>query len=54
MIELKWNKTAEGAIKQILDKHYPDVLEKLGNDVVLVGINYDTVTKEHICKIQKL
>jgi hypothetical protein len=54
IIELKWNKTAEGAIKQIKDKSYPQVLENYGNDILLVGINYDEKTKKHSCVIEKV
>ena len=52
VIELKWNKSAEGAIEQIRDKKYPSVLEGLDCEVVLVGINYDKTTREHECKIE--
>ncbi len=51
IVELKWNKSEEGAIKQILDRNYPRMLENFGGKVLLVGINYDEVTKKHTCKI---
>lgn len=53
IIELKWNKSAEGAIKQIKEKKYPQVLERLGSEILLVGINYDEKTKRHECAIEK-
>ena len=28
VVELKWNKSADSAIEQILRRHYPDVLKK--------------------------
>lgn len=57
MIELKWKKSAKGAIDQILEKKYPDVLKDFGRDILLVGINYDKDapdgSKKHSCKIVK-
>lgn len=52
VIELKWDQSAEGALKQIKDKGYQKILENYGGDVILVGINYDTATKEHKCMIE--
>jgi hypothetical protein len=54
LVELKWNKTAEGAISQIKEKNYPQVLEGFGSDILLVGINYDEKTKKHSCRIEKV
>jgi hypothetical protein len=54
VIELKWNKSAEGAIAQIKDRNYPQSLRGLGSDILLVGINYDEKTKKHTCKIEKI
>lgn len=51
VIELKWDKSAEGAIDQILEKQYPDALKDYGSEIILVGINYDPKTKKHECKI---
>lgn len=53
IIELKWNKSDESAIKQILDNGYPKVLEDYGGEILLVGINYDAHTKEHTCSIRR-
>lgn len=53
LIELKWNKTADGAIQQIKNRSYPQALEGLGYELLLVGINYDERTKEHTCLIEK-
>jgi hypothetical protein len=52
VVELKWNKTAEAAIAQIKNKNYPQALEGYGNEILLVGINYDEKTKEHTCVIE--
>ena len=54
VIELKWNKSAEGAIDQILKKKYPSVLKGFSRTILLAGITYDknTVTgKKHTCRI---
>lgn len=55
VIELKWNKSAEGAISQILQKRYPDALKNLGCPVLLVGITYEkdspSSSRNHSCKI---
>ena len=53
VIELKWNKDAESAIEQIKNRNYPQVFDGCGNDILLVGINYDDKTKTHTCVIEK-
>jgi len=53
LIELKWNKSAEGAVRQIKDRDYPHMLKGLGSGILLVGVNYDEKTKKHTCKIEK-
>jgi hypothetical protein len=53
VVELKWNKTAEGAIAQIKSRNYPQVLEGFGSDILLVGVNYDEKTKKHTCMIER-
>ena len=58
VIELKWDRSAEGAIAQIKGKRYPDVLKGYGSDVLLVGISYDKDPKaggrKHSCRIEKV
>lgn len=54
MIELKWNKDAQGAIEQIKEKQYPDALKGYEGAVLLVGINYDRESKKHSCRIEKM
>lgn len=54
VIELKWDKSSDGAIEQIKEKHYQGVLESYGGDIVLAGINYNSKTKEHTCKIERI
>lgn len=57
VIEMKWNKSAEGAIAQIKNKHYPDAIKDLGCEILLVGINYDKDApagkRKHECVIEK-
>ncbi len=53
VVELKWNKSAGGALQQIKERKYPAVLEDYGGEIVLVGINYDAVKKEHSCVIER-
>ena len=52
LIELKWNKTAKSAIEQIKNKYYPKRFEKLKNDILLVGINYNEKNQQHTCQIE--
>lgn len=54
VIELKWNKEADTAIKQIKENNYPQLIKDLSGDIVLVGINYDEKSKKHECKIEKI
>lgn len=55
IIELKWNKSSEGAIQQIKERNYPAILKNYsGNVVIAAGISYDTKQKEHSCMIERL
>ena len=53
VVELKWNKSSAGAIAQIKNKQYAQVVEEFGGEILLVGINYSEKTKKHSCKIEK-
>lgn len=53
IIELKWNKTAAGALVQIKDRNYPAVLKDYGGPLILVAISYHARTKVHSCIIEK-
>lgn len=57
MIELKWEKSAEGAITQIKNRHYPDALKGFEGEILLVGINYNKSAadghRKHTCTIEK-
>ena len=52
LVELKWDKSATGAITQIKEKEYVQSLEEYHGNLLLVGINYDVKTKEHECVIE--
>jgi hypothetical protein len=52
VVELKWDKSADGAIKQIKEKEYGKIFEHYTGDVLLVGINYDKKSKKHTCLIE--
>lgn len=53
IIELKYNKTAQGAIDQIKRKEYPEQVKAYTDNILLVGINYDKETKQHTCIIER-
>ena len=56
IIELKCDKTAEAAVKQIKDRHYEGALAGYKGKLLLVGINYDSQNgekKHHTCVIEE-
>ena len=53
VIELKSNETPSKAIAQIKERHYTDKVAEYTGDILLVGISYDSETKEHRCQIEK-
>ncbi len=54
LIELKYNKDARTAIDQIHERKYPEALRGLSNELIIVGINYDSTSKTHSCAIETL
>lgn len=54
IVELKWNKSADGAIAQTKNRNYPAVLMDYGGEIILAGINYDEKRKQHKCKIERI
>lgn len=54
IVELKWNRSSEGALRQIRDRDYPAVLRDFGGEIVTVGINYDPEAKVHTCEIERI
>ena len=52
IVELKWDKPADAALKQARERRYAEVLDGLDVPVLLVGVSYDPKTKEHACRIE--
>jgi hypothetical protein len=50
--ELKWDRSADAAIRQVKEKQYPKALEGYRGDLLLVGVNYSKKTKKHECHIE--
>lgn len=53
VVELKWDKTAQGAISQIKSKQYGSALKDYRGNMLLVGINYDKKSRRHQCRIER-
>ena len=56
VVELKWNKSADSAIDQIKSHRYMGKLRGYGEEILLVGINYDKDSKDrkHKCLIESI
>ena len=54
VVELKWDETANAAINQIKKNNYPAILANHCGEIVLAGINYNSKTNEHTCKIERI
>lgn len=52
VVELKWKKSAKGAVEQIKEKQYAAWIQEYTGDVLLIGISYDE-KKGHECVIEK-
>ena len=55
IIELKYDKSAETALKQIKNRKYTQALERYSGEIVLVGVDYDKdkSDKPHSCVIER-
>lgn len=53
VVELKWDKSAQGAIRQIREKKYCQSLTEYQGKLLLIGINYDKKTRVHSCEIEE-
>ncbi len=53
IVELKWNRSARAAIRQIKDKDYTGALSDYKGEILLVGINYTKKTGKYTCRIEK-
>ncbi|MCD7735536.1 MAG: PD-(D/E)XK nuclease domain-containing protein [Lachnospiraceae bacterium] len=59
IVELKYDRNADTAIKQIHDNRYCGALKEYSGNLLLVGINYDKDTKgetakKHSCVIERV
>ena len=54
LIEFKYDGSAEEAIVQIKKQEYFKRYSEQYRDIIIVGINYSTKTKDHQCLIEKL
>ena len=54
VIELKYGETAQTALMQIKDRHYPEKVSEYTGDLLLCGISYDRQSKQHTCQIEKV
>lgn len=53
VVELKWDKSARGAIEQIKERKYCESLKEYYGNILLVGVNYERDTKVHTCIIEE-
>ena len=53
VVELKYDKDADTAIRQIHERRYTGQLAEYTDDILLVAINYDKQTKTHDCQIER-
>ena len=52
VVELKWNRSAKGAIAQIKDRQYASWIQGYTGEIFLAGISYDE-KKGHECVSEK-
>ncbi|MCD7807223.1 MAG: PD-(D/E)XK nuclease domain-containing protein, partial [Lachnospiraceae bacterium] len=53
VVELKYDKDADTAMRQIKERRYDGQLRRYFGNLLLVGINYDRETKKHTCVIER-
>ena len=53
VIKLKWDRTAQTAIRQIKEKEYAGALADYAGEVLLVGVSYDKKTRQHEAVIEE-
>lgn len=56
VVELKYDKSADAAIRQIKDRRYTQALEGYTGEILLVGVNYakEDKNKRHRCVIERV
>jgi len=53
IIELKKDASAKLALEQIKERDYVSRVKEYTDNILLIGINYDSKTKQHSCTIEK-
>lgn len=53
VLELKWDKTADGVISQIKRKKYVSAFKEYRGNILPVGINYEKKSRRHQCMIER-
>ncbi|MBR5651416.1 MAG: AAA family ATPase, partial [Bacteroidales bacterium] len=53
VIELKYDKAVDTAIAQIKRRQYPAKVAQYADNLLLVGITYNTTSKQHECRIER-
>lgn len=54
IVELKRDENVDKAIEPIKEKEYVQKFKEKYVNILVVGICYDSKTKEHSCKIEKI
>ena len=54
LVELKVDKTAETAIRQILERRYMGAVQQYKGEIIIVGLSYDRESKHHTCEIRSI
>ncbi|MGN0895469.1 MAG: PD-(D/E)XK nuclease domain-containing protein, partial [Succinivibrio sp.] len=53
IIELKKDASAKVALEQIKERDYVSRVKECTDNILLIGINYDSKTKQHSCTIEE-
>ena len=53
IIELKKDASAKVALEQIKERDYVSRVKEYTDNILLIGINYDSKTKQHTCEIEE-
>ena len=53
IIELKKDASAKIALEQIKERDYVSRVKEYADNILLIGINYDSKNKQHSCVIEE-
>ena len=53
IIELKKDASSKAALEQIKERDYVSRVKEYTDNILLIGINYDSKTKQHTCEIEE-